>query len=484
MTPRIAIVGAGFSGIGLGIRLLQQGIDSFTILERAPGVGGVWRDNTYPGLTCDVPSHLYSLSFEPNHDWSRRFPAQAEILDYLERCTDNRLRDHIRFEAEVRSAEFDPERGGWVIELQPEETIEAEVMVAATGQLSLPSYPQIDGLEDFEGTLFHSARWDHEYELKGKRVAVIGTGASAVQFVPEIAPRVERLDVFQRSAPWVVPKPDRPYRPGERALYRRVPWLQSLSRFWDYMLFEVLVVGFTRHRWLLKVFERAALRHLREVIDDPELRARLVPDYPLGCKRLVASSVYIETFTRPNVDLVTMPIERIVPRGVRTADGVEHEVDAIILGTGFRSNEFLAPMRVTGLDGADLNETWRDGAEAYLGLTVAGFPNLYILYGPNTNLGANSIVYMIESQIHYLLEGIEALRRTGSSYLDLRPEVQTAYNAEVRSRLADSVWLEGCRSWYVNEAGRNTNNWPGLTLEYRRRTRNFKLVDYRVPEHA
>jgi cation diffusion facilitator CzcD-associated flavoprotein CzcO len=481
MTPRIVIVGAGFGGIGLAIQLRRAGIESFTIVEKADGVGGVWRDNTYPGLSCDVPSHLYSFSFEPNHEWTRRYPPQSEILAYLERCADRHgLRDRIRLRTEVAAAEFDEQHGEWRVELANGERIEADVVVAATGQLSRPAYPSIPGLNEFEGTMFHSARWDHSYGLAGKRVAVIGTGASAAQFIPEIASEVSRLVVFQRSAPWVIEKPDRAYSKWERRLYRRRPWLQTASRCWDYCLYELLVFGFTRARWLLKPFESAYRRRLRREIDDPALRAALTPDYPLGCKRVVIVNEYLETMARPNVDLVTDAIDRIGPRGPVTADGTEHEVDAIILGTGFSANEFLAPMRVTGRGGVDLNGTWREGAEAYLGITVSGFPNLYILYGPNTNLGANSIVYMLESQIRYVLGGIRAASLNGGAPLEVRPEVQRKFGDELQRRLTGSIWQGGCTSWYVNDAGRVTNNWPGLTLEYRRRTGRFDPADYRA----
>jgi cation diffusion facilitator CzcD-associated flavoprotein CzcO len=478
---QVAIMGAGFGGIGLGIQLKRAGIDSFTILEKAFGVGGTWRDNTYPGLTCDVPSHLYSFSFEPNPEWSRRFPPQPEILAYLERCVEKYgLTPHIRLGTEVASAGFDPERGRWLIRTADGEELEAEVLVSATGQLSRPTYPTIPGLESFGGHFFHSARWDHDYELAGKRVGVIGTGATAAQFVPEIAPRVARLDLFQRSAPWVVRKRDRAYPRRVQDLHRSHPRLQKLSRWFFYWAFETRVLGFTRRRWLLRPYEMAYRRRLRKAFPDAALRSRLLPDYPIGCKRIVLSSDYPEALGRANVDVVTEAIREITPRGVATEDGAERELDALILATGFQANDFLAPMRITGLDARELNDVWRRGAEAYLGISVAGFPNLFILYGPNTNLGAGSIIYMLESQIRFVIEALGELRRTGARYLEVRDEAQRSFNAEIGELSAGSVWQAGCRSWYVTETGRNTNNWPGLTFEYRRRTRRPDLADFRL----
>jgi cation diffusion facilitator CzcD-associated flavoprotein CzcO len=482
-TTRVAIVGAGFGGIGLGIRLRQAGIESFTILEKADGVGGVWRDNTYPGLTCDIPSHLYSFSFEPNHEWSRRFPRQPEILDYLERCVDKyRLRDRLRLGTEVTSARFDAETGRWCLELAGGDAIESDVLVTATGQLSRPASPSIPGMRDFGGRLFHSARWDHGCDLAGKRVGVVGTGATAIQIVPEIAPRVERLDLFQRSAPWVVPKPDRSYRPRERTLYRRLPWLQALSRLRVHLLYELLSLGFAGRRWIHRPLERNYERSLRKEVADPGLRARLLPDYPLGCKRIVLSTEWLATLTRPNVAVVSEPIAEIVRDGIVLETGELRELDAIILATGFASRDFLAPIAVTGVDGVDLNTAWRDGAEAYLGLAIAGFPNMFMLYGPNSNLGAGSVVYMLESQIRYVVGALLELRRTGARYLDVRRDVHTRFNTELQRRLRGSVWTAGCSNWYVTESGKVTNNWPGIAFEYRRRTRRFRIADYRVAQ--
>jgi cation diffusion facilitator CzcD-associated flavoprotein CzcO len=480
-TPTVAIVGAGFGGIGLGIRLREAGIESFTILEKGDGIGGVWRDNSYPGLTCDIPSHLYSFSFEPKHDWSRRFPLRDEILVYLEHCVaKHRLRGHIRLGTEVASADFDEASGRWRIVTTEGERLEADVLVSATGQLSRPAYPEIPGLERFEGESFHSARWNHDYELDGKRVAVIGTGATAIQFVPEIASRVERLLVFQRSAPWVVPKPDRPYRDWEQNLYRRVPWIQELSRLRIHLLYEVITLALTRMRWMGRLFERGYRRRLEREVPDPRLRDRLMPHYPIGCKRILLSDEWLQTLARPDVELVTGRIAEVTPTGIVAEGGAEHGVDAIILATGFASTEFLAPMAIRGLGGTDLNETWRDGAEAYLGLAVSGFPNMFILYGPNTNLGAGSVIDILESQIEHVVEAVGRLHAAQARYLEVRPDVQTRFNAEIQRRLEDSVWTAGCSNWYRAPNGKVVNNWPGGAAGYMRRARRLEIADYVV----
>jgi cation diffusion facilitator CzcD-associated flavoprotein CzcO len=478
-TPAVAIVGAGFGGIGLGILLRRAGIESFTIFERADRVGGVWRDNTYPGLTCDVPSHLYSFSFEPKHDWSRRFPHRREILDYLEHCSRKYgIDDHIRFGAEVAAADFDEQRGRWRIRLGDGEEVEADVLVSATGQLSRPAHPEIPGLERFEGPCFHSARWDHDCDLDGKRVAVVGTGASAIQLVPEVAPAVAKLDLYQRSPPWVIAKPDRPYRAWQRRLFARAPWLQRLSRALVYWRFEALSLAFVRAPWLARPAERAYERKLRREISDPELRRRLLPDYPLGCKRVLISNDWLPTLERPNVSVVTEPISEVTADGVITADGVDRPADAIVLATGFKSTDFLSPMQIRGRGGRELNDAWRDGAEAYLGLAVNGFPNMFILYGPNTNLGAGSIISMLESQAGYVLEAVKRLARGDLRWMEVRDDAQSAFNAEIQSRLAGTVWNAGCHNWYRTESGRVVNNWPGGTAGYKLKTRRPRLADY------
>ena len=476
--PDVAIIGAGFGGIGLGITLRKAGIESFTILEKGDRVGGVWRDNTYPGATCDVPSHLYSFSFEPNPDWSRRYSPQPEILSYLERCVERYgLGPNLRLGTEVTRAEFDEGLGRWRVEVEGGETLEADVLVSACGQLSRPALRRIPGAEGFNGPIFHTARWNHEVDLDGKRVAVIGTGASTIQVVPAIAPRVGQLDVYQRSAPYVIPKRDRAYRPWERRLFRWFPPARLLARFTQWLFFELFISAFNQFRSVGKLGTRMFEGNLSDQISDPELRRALTPDHLLGCKRVLISPDYYSTLERPNVELVTQGVRELTEHGVVAEDGTERPADVIVLSTGFESTRFLAPMEIRGRDGLDLNDAWREGANAYLGMTVAGFPNLFVMYGPNTNLGSGSIIFQLESQMAYIADAVERLRQTGG-LLSVRPEVQRAYDSEIQRRLSTSVWQTGCNNWYVDEHGRNTNNWPGFTVEYRRRTRRLDPADF------
>jgi cation diffusion facilitator CzcD-associated flavoprotein CzcO/acetyl esterase/lipase len=479
-SPSVAIIGAGFGGIGLAITLKKAGIDSLTILEKGNGVGGVWRDNTYPGAACDVPSQLYSFSFEPNPDWSRRYSPQPEILTYLDRCVDRYgLRPALRLGTEVARADFDEEAGRWRIKTTEGETIEVDVLVSACGQLNRPALARIPGAERFEGPIFHTARWDHDVEIEGKRVAVIGTGASTIQVVPAIAERVAQLDVYQRSAPYVIPKKDRPYRGWEKFVFRWFPPARLLARFNQWLFFELFISAFNQFRAVGKVGVRMSEKLLDEQVSDPALKAALTPDHVLGCKRVLISPDYYSTLERPNVELVTQGVRELTENGVVAEDGSERPADVIVLSTGFESTRFLAPMEIRGRDGQDLNEVWREGANAYLGMTVAGFPNLFVMYGPNTNLGSGSIIFQLESQMTYIADAVERLRRTGGS-LSVRPEVQRAFDSEMQNRLSTSVWQTGCNNWYVDEHGRNTNNWPGFTLEYRRRTRRLDPADYEV----
>ena len=477
--PSVAIIGAGFGGIGLAITLKKAGIDALTIFEKANGVGGVWRDNTYPGAACDVPSHLYSFSFEPNPDWSRRYSPQPEILDYLDACVERYgLRSNLRLGTEVTRAEFDADSGRWRIETG-EGTVEADVLVSACGQLSRPATMRIEGSERFKGPIFHTARWDHGVELQGKRVAVIGTGASTIQVVPAIADRVDRLDVYQRSAPYVIPKKDRSYMPWERRLFRWFPPARLIARFTQWLFFEIFIAAFNQFKGVGRVGVRMFERNLDDQVSDPKLKRALTPDHVLGCKRVLISPDYYSTLERPNVELVSQGVRKLTKGGVVAEDGTERPADVIVLSTGFESTRFLAPMEIRGRDGLDLNEAWREGANAYLGMTVAGFPNLFVMYGPNTNLGSGSIIFQLESQMAYIADAVARLRRTGG-WLSVRPEVQRAFDSEMQSRLSTSVWQTGCNNWYLDEHGRNTNNWPGFTLEYRRRTRRLDPADYEL----
>jgi cation diffusion facilitator CzcD-associated flavoprotein CzcO len=478
-TPGIAIIGTGFGGLGLAIQLKKAGFNNVKLFEKAGDVGGVWRDNTYPGAACDVPSHLYSFSFEQDLGWQNRFGKADEIHQYLRHCADKYgIRPHIRFNTEIAGAEFDEEAALWTLRTTSGETHRAQVMVAAVGQLNRPAYPKLKGLDNFTGKAFHSARWDHDYDLTGKRVAVIGTGASAIQFVPEIVAQVTHLDIYQRSAPYVLPKPDKQYPGLEKALFRNVPLLQTLDRAWQYSYHELRQLGFTSQINEMAIVEHVFQKHIREIVKDNKLRHRLTPDYPIGCKRILISNHWYKALIEPKVDVISEDIAEVVPNGIRTTDGREREVDTIIYGTGFTATDFLAPMQIIGLKGQTLKQAWRDGAEAFLGLTVSGFPNLFMLYGPNTNLGHNSIVYMLESQISYIVDALRKFQRNGLRYLDLRRDVQDVFNQEVQERMKSTVWAQGCTSWYQTAAGKNTNNWPGFTFEYRNRTRTLDLDHY------
>ncbi|NPT56006.1 flavin-containing monooxygenase [Paraburkholderia elongata] len=483
------IIGTGFAGIGMAIALRRANVHDFVILERSHDVGGVWRDNSYPGAACDVPSHLYSFSFEPNPDWSRTFAPQSEIHTYLQNCARKyQLGSHIRFGSEVASAEYDEQRSLWRVTLTDGTQQSATLLVTATGQLSRPVYPTLRGMETFTGRTFHSAHWDHGYSLAGKRVAVVGTGASAIQFVPAIADQVQSLTVFQRSPAYILPRPDRPYRAWQKALFRWAPWTTKLHRTWIYTRYESRALAFTRFKGLMKAAVGKPFRKLLfKQVPDAARRAQLTPDYPIGCKRILLSSEYLASMSKPNVQLITEGIRRITEDGIETVDGVHHQVDAIIYGTGFAATEFLSPMRISGRAGVDLNDAWRRGAKAYLGLTVPGFPNFFMLYGPNTNLGHNSIVYMLESQIAHVIRCYKAMKKADASAVDVDERRYQRFNTHVQDRLASTVW-NGCKSWYIDATGHNSTNWPGFTFSYRWLTRFSSLQAYRfthaLPESA
>jgi cation diffusion facilitator CzcD-associated flavoprotein CzcO len=477
------IIGSGFAGLGMAIKLKESGEQSFVVLEQADSVGGTWRANTYPGCTCDVPSHLYCFSFEPNPQWSRMFATQPEIRAYIERCTDKYgIRPHIRFDSPVTAARFDEAAGVWRVEVgDGAASYTARVVVAGFGPLSRPAYPRIEGAESFRGEAFHSAEWDPSCELRGTRVAVVGTGASAIQFVPKIASEVERLHLFQRTPAWVLPKPDRRTTRLERWLFRRMPALQRAYRNWIYWRLETRVLGFTVHPKIMKAAELVGRHHINRSISDPELRRALTPTYTIGCKRILMSNDYYPALARPNVDVVTGGVTRITERGVVAADGTEREVDTIIFGTGFEVQNPLGSMSIVGRDGLDLGSLWHErGLEAYLGTTVAGFPNLFLLVGPNTGLGHNSIVYMIESQVHYVHEAIKAMRAREVAYVDVRRDVQSTYNDRLQEQLDGAVWSSGCASWYLDAGGRNRTLWPGFTFKFREATGEFRAEDYEL----
>jgi len=481
---RIAIVGSGFSGLGMAIRLKQQGIHSFLVLERAGELGGTWRDNTYPGCACDVPSNLYSFSFAPNPDWSQTFSPQPEIWEYLRRVSrEHGVEEHIRYGHGVTAARWDREEELWRIETAGGD-LTADVLIAGAGPLSEPRLPDVEGIEDFRGTIFHSARWKHEHALDGERVAVIGTGASSIQIVPRIQPQVSALHVFQRTPAWIVPHRNRPTSKLERRLYRALPAAQQLVRGAVYCARELLVVPFMHPR-AASLPERIARRHLYEQVPDPALRARLEPHYRIGCKRILISDEFYPALQQPNVELVTDSIRAITPGGILTADGRERELDTIILGTGFHATDMPLAEWVHGGDGRTLAQVWQGSPQAYNGCAVAGFPNLFMLVGPNTGLGHNSIIVMVESQVHYLIECLRFMERRALHVVEVREEVQRRFNQEIQRRLKGSVWNSGgCASWYIDANGRNSTIWPGSTWLFHQRLQGFHPDDYRFSPRA
>lgn len=481
LTARIGILGSGFSGLGMAIRLRQEGIEDFVVLEKAADVGGTWRENTYPGAACDVPSHLYCYSFEPKSDWSRVFAPQAEILDYIRHCADKYgIRPKIRFHTEVASAHFDERARHWVVKSRAGEIFHFQMVIAGKGALHVPAKPHFPGDERFRGPVFHSAEWDHSVDLAGKRVAVIGSGASAIQVVPAIVDRVAHLDYYQRTPSWVLPRGDRAYTDREKRLFRTVPALRWLHRQQIYWSLEPRVLGFTVAPRLMSLAENLGRRHIGKYVKDRALRKQLTPRYTMGCKRTLLSDDYYPALVRPNVDVITDGIAEVRKHSIVTSDGTERATDAIVLCTGFKVSELLSGLDVKGVGGRDLETDWREGARTHLGITVSGYPNLFFLMGPNTGLGHNSMIYMIESQIHYVLEAIHAMDARHATTVDPLPEVQDRFTDAVHERLARSVWASGCQSWYLDEQGRNSTTWPGFTFEYRARTRRFDAGAYRV----
>lgn len=478
--PRVLIVGAGFGGIGACIELQSHGFDDITILDRAPELGGTWFYNGYPGSACDVPSHLYSYSFAQRRDWRRLCSTREEILRYLrEVAHEHGVDRRIETGVEVTACRWDDERRAWTTTAADGRTWESDAVIVATGQLHREATPRIEGLEGFRGHSFHSAWWDHDYDLRGKRVAVVGTGASAVQFVPEIAAETERLYVFQRTGNWFMPRRNRSYPAPIAAAISRVPGLQAFRRRFVFDYGESLTAMIRNPRTLGRLGRLRSSLFMRWQLRDPEVRRKAWPDYTFGCKRVLFSSYFLPTLQRENVELVTDPIGAVTERGIRTADGREREVDCIIWGTGFRTNDFMFPMEITGAGGRRLREEWEGGAHAHLGIAVPGFPSLFLMYGPNTNTSGGSIVFYLEAQAAYIRQALQRVRDAGAAAIAVRPEVEARSDRETQARFAGTAWLE-CDSWYRNESGRIVANWPGYMREYAERTEHLDPGDYEL----
>jgi cation diffusion facilitator CzcD-associated flavoprotein CzcO len=475
------VVGAGFGGLGLALQMQRAGDDSFLILERASEVGGTWRDNVYPGCACDIPAMLYSFSFSPDVEWTRVYPQQPEILEYLKRTAGaNGLRSKIRFNSALEEAHFDESSGVWKLRLGDGATLVCRTLALAMGPLSKPNVPRVPGAERFAGPAFHSARWDHSVDLRGKRVAIVGTGASAIQFVPQVAPQAAALTIFQRTPPWIIPRNDKPVESWRNVLRSRVRPYAWLVRKVIYWMLEIRAIGFVQNPKILERREADIRRFLELSVSDPALRAKLTPEYRAGCKRVLISDDYYPAIQRPNVELVASPLAEIRERSVVAADGTERAADVIVYATGFKATEGLAPVRIYGRNGAELGDVWREGMSAYLGTSVAGFPNLFFIIGPNTGLGHNSMILMMESQYRYILDALKYLRASGARSIDVQAAVQSSFNATLQRRLKGTVWASGCSSWYIDARGKNTSIWPGFTFAFRRLTRTFDPKKYQL----
>ena len=476
----MAVVGGGFGGVGAATMLKRAGYDDVNVFERGQRIGGVWHNNTYPGAACDIPSHLYEFSFAPNPRWSRRYAPQAEIQAYLEDTARRYgVLDRIRTSTEVRSAAWDEQRRVWRIETSAGPH-EAEVLLTACGQLSVPTVPPLPGLDGFSGPAFHTAQWRHDVDLAGKRVAVIGTGCSAIQVVPAIQPEVAQVDVYQRSPGWTFPKMDFPYSERTQRMFERFPVLQRLDRQSVFLFQELAAAGMTKHRWLLKLFKRISQRRIDKAIADPELRRKVTPTDEIGCKRIMLTDEWYPTLTKPNVELIADRIAEVTPGGIRTQSGVERPADAIVMGTGFATHGFVAPMEITGAGGRRLADEWAEVPRAYLGLSVPGFPNLFLLYGPNTNGGSGSVVNTIECGVNHVIAALGELDRADARRIEVRRQVADAFDRELRTALAGTVWHSGCTNWYVDENGHDPNQWPWTWTVYRRRTGTIEPGTYEL----
>lgn len=476
----ILIIGTGFSGMGMAMKLIDSGRHDFIVLEKAHDIGGTWRDNTYPGCECDIPSHMYSFSYELNPHWTKSFSEQPEIWDYLLRIADEKqLRDYIEFGVEVSGARWDDTTQTWTVHTD-QGSYECRVLVAGVGALHIPNIPHVEGVDSFNGPQFHSANWDHDVDLSGKKVAVVGTGASAIQFIPIIADDVEQLTVFQRTPPWVLPKKDKPVPNWVKSIFASVPGAQRAYRNALYWTLESRAIAFNGHLNFLPIAEKLVKRYLKRVVPDPELRAKLTPDYRLGCKRVLQSNTYYQTYLRDHVELNTTGVQRIESDGIIDAEGTKHEVDVLIWGTGFHVIDAFDYLSITGRGGADLAKQFAEnGVETYMGMTVHNFPNLYFMLGPNTGLGHNSVVFMIEQQTKYILRMLEAMEQRDAAAADVTQEAQDAFNHEVQRLVEKGIWTQGgCTSWYLDSQGKNRTIWPKFTFQYWWETRTIKTEDF------
>jgi cation diffusion facilitator CzcD-associated flavoprotein CzcO len=458
--------------------LKRAGYREVTVFERGERVGGVWHHNTYPGAACDIPSHLYEFSFAPNPRWSRRYAPQVEIQAYLEQTArDYGVRDSIRTGTEVTSARWDEGRDRWVLETSAGSQ-EADVLVTACGQLSVPAVPPLPGLDSFGGPAFHTARWRHDVDLAGKRVAVLGTGCSAIQVVPAIQPTVAQVDVYQRSPGWTLPKMDFAYSERAQRLFERFPIVQRLDRASIFAFQELAAAGMTKHRWLMPAFKAIARRQINSAISDPELRRKVTPTDEMGCKRIMLTDDWYPTLTQPNVEVVSDRIAEVTPGGIRTVDGAERPADVLVLATGFATHGFVAPMEIAGVGGRQLSAEWAEVPRAYLGLSVPGFPNMFLLYGPNTNGGSGSVVSTIEAGVNHVIAALDELERADARRIEVSRQAAEAFDRELRAALAGTVWHSGCTNWYVDENGHDPNQWPWLWTVYRRRTERIEPGAY------
>ncbi|MGN2640864.1 flavin-containing monooxygenase [Nocardia takedensis] len=475
----VAIIGGGFAGVGAAIRLRQRGIENFVVLERGTALGGTWRDNTYPGAACDIPSRLYSYGFAPNPDWSHTYSGSGEILGYIESMAAKfGLAPHVRFESTVTGIVFDEAAGVWEVSVRDRPTVRARAVVLASGPLSEASLPAIPGIEDYTGHKIHSARWDHDYDFTGKRVAVVGTGASGVQIVPELVRKAASVKVFQRTPGWVLPRVNRRTGPLTREVYRRVPGAQSAARALWYYGHESVALGVVWNTPLTRVVEMVGRAQLRRQVRDPWMRRQLTPDFRAGCKRLLMTDDYYPALQAENCKLITWPIARLSEQGIRTAEGVEHRADCIVFATGFDVSKTGTPIPIVGRDGRVLAEEWSGGAYAYKSITVAGYPNLFLTFGPNSGPGHNSALVYMEAQIDYLVSAIETILTRDLRVLDVRKDRQDRYNATIQRRLAATTWNSGCRSWYLTEDGFNATMYPGFATQYVGQLREFDLAAY------